>query len=965
MENNLENEIDITNFIQTNIQTGNIQTLEDEEEIIVGIDLGTTTSCVCYWKDGNCIVIPDEKGNKTIPSYVGYTNKSRYIGTDAKNQSLLNSNVYYEVKRLIGRKYLDQDVQREINLLSYEICENKETGNILLKSSLDNNKLFTPEEISASILSKLKLQASEYLKKKITKAVITIPARFTDAQRQATLDAAKIAGLNCVRTIHEPTAAAMSYGLTNRKLKPNENLNIIVYDLGGGTLDVSIVEISTNKNGDNIFTVIGSAGNTHLGGADFDTKLVSFSLRKFKIINKIEKLDDLPAISLQKLKQSCENAKKILSTKNKTYIVVKEFYNNIDLFFPITRNDFETICSDLILMCLKPVEDALNSCELCVDDINELILVGGMTRMPMIMSKLKLRFNLTPNNSLNPDEAIAAGAAIQGYMLSSKDNPFSESVTLLDIAPLSLGVETVGGVMDVLIPRNTVIPYSISKIYTTDSDYENSVLIKIFEGERLMTTDNIFIGEFELTNIPPEPRGIPEIEVIFNVDINGIITVTAEESETHEKSSIIVNTNKGGLTKEQIENLVIEAQELETRDEIERVLRLKFYQIDDICSNININIKNKNFKLSKLDQDIIEEDIKNTYKWLKEKKYFDRTMDELNETLNSLKKKYGILIVRGKLDEDDNSINAKTSKTNATNIYDDDDLEDGDKQRYIDMKELEDLGLTGLSDPEISELKDLKKSLNDLCYSIFDIIENPSFVIEKEHKKELRDFIDDALLWICSHDKPTKTDYKAKIDEINDACDKIIKVYEEKQDKIFIDEFSEIKTKLDELENLCLTVKVLLDSGTLPIKAQIISELDKKIIQNLDDIYNDLYVDVSDNIIQEKIDEINLLSNNLFNKLQGLNISINHVNRDVNGNVNGNVNGDINGDINGNVNGNVNGNINRDINGDVNVGTSIQDLLRQRQEIEINTILINDEVKENQETELPSIDDALKELETI
>jgi len=928
----------IINFIQTNIQTNNLQTLEDEEEIIVGIDLGTTTSCVCYWREGNCVVIPDEKGNKTIPSYVGYTNKSRYVGIDAKNQSLLNSNVYYEVKRLIGRKYSDQDVQREKELLSYEICENKESGNILLKSTLDNNRTFTPEEISSSILSKLKLQASDYFKRKITKAIITIPARFTDAQRQATLDAAKIAGLECVRTIHEPTAAAMAYGLTNRKLKPNEILNIIVYDLGGGTLDVSIVEISTNKDGDNIFTVIGSAGNTHLGGADFDAKLVSFSLRKFKTINKIDKLDDLPAVSLQKLKQSCENAKKILSTKNKTYIAVKEFYNDLDLFFPITRNDFETICSDLILLCLKPVEDALESCGMSVDDIHELILVGGMTRMPMIMSKLKLRFNLTPNNSLNPDEAIAAGAAIQGYILSAKDNPFSESVTLLDITPLSLGVETVGGVMDVLIPRNTVIPYSISKMYTTDSDYEKSVLIKIFEGERLMTSDNIFVGEFELSNIPPEPRGIPEIEVSFNVDINGIITVTAEESDTHEKSSIIVNTNKGGLTKEQIENLVIEAQELEARDEIERVLRLKFYQIDDICSNIKINIGNKNFKLSKTDQEIIETDIKNTDKWLKEKKYFDRTMDELNETLDSLKKKYGVLIVRGRLDDDDNTINANASKTEATNIYDDE-IED-DKEKYIEMKELEDLGLIGLTDPEISELKELKKSLNDLCYSIFDIIENPSFVIEKEHKKELRDFIDDALLWICSHDKPTKADYKVKIDEINEACDKILQVYEGKNSQIFVDEFSEIKTKLDELENLCLTVKVLIDSGTLPIKAQIISELENKINRYLDDIYNDIYADLSDNILQEKIDEINFISNNLFNKLQGLHIATSN---QINGETHKNENNGVNGEING--------------------GTSIQDLLRQRQEIEINTILVNNEVE--QDSELPTIDEALEELNKL
>ena len=923
MELTIENDCDITQFIQSSIQNNNTQILEDEEEIIVGIDLGTTTSCVCYWKNGNCVVIPDDKGNKTIPSYVGYTAKSRYVGADAKNQSQINSNVYYEVKRLLGRKFADPDVQREKQLLSYEIQEDKDTGNILLSSSLD--KVFTPEEISAAILSKLKLQATEYFKKKITKAVITIPARFNDAQRQATLDAARIAGLECVRTIHEPTAAAMAYGLTNRKLKPNESINIIVYDLGGGTLDVSIVEISTNKDGDNIFTVIGSAGNTHLGGADFDAKLVSFSLRKFKAVNKLETLNDLSALSLQRLKQSCENAKKILSTKNKTYIAVKDFYLGLDLFFPITRNDFETICADLVLLCLKPVEDALESCDMSVDDIDELILVGGMTRMPMIMSKLKLRFNLTPNNSLNPDEAIAAGASIQAFMLSTKDNPFADTVTLLDITPLSLGVETVGGVMDVLIPRNTVIPYSVSKTYTTDSDYEKSVLIKIYEGERLMTEDNIFVGEFELTNIPPEPRGIPEIEVSFNVDINGIITVTAEESETKERSSIIVNTNKGGLSREQIESKIIEAQELEARDEIERVLRLKFYQIDDICSNIKINIKNKNFRLSNTDKETIEVDINKTVEWLKEKKYYDRSMDELNEMLESLKKKYGVLIVRGRLDDDDNSINASTAKTDATNIYDDE--QDDDKEKVIEMKELEDLGLVGLTDPEIAELKELKKSLNDLCYSIFDIIENPSFVIQKDHKKELRDFIDDALLWICSHDKPTKADYRAKIDEINEACDSILKFYEDKNETIFEDEFSEIKTKKDELENLCLTIKVLIDSGTIPIKSHIINDLEKLIVSNLDLIYADESVDLGDDLLQEKINEINSLSNDLFNKMQGLNITktVDTTNNNV----------------------------------ESNGGTSIQELLRQRQEIEVNTILVNDDI----DNVNIGIDEALKDLD--
>jgi len=911
----------ITNFIQKSNDTQ----FFDQEEIIVGIDLGTTTSCVCYWKDGNVIVIPDEKGNKTIPSYVGYTNINRYVGAEAKNQSLINSNVYYEVKRLIGRKYNDPDVQKEKQLLSYEIEADENTNNIRLKSTLDNEKTFTPEEISASILTKLKLQASEFLKKKITKAVITIPARFNDAQRQATMDAAKIAGLECVRTIHEPTAAAMAYGLANRKLKNNETINIIVYDLGGGTLDVSIVEISVNERGDNIFTVLGSAGNTHLGGSDFDAKLLSFSLRKFKKINGIEELNDIEAVSLQKLKQACENAKKILSTKNKTYIAIKEFYLGIDLFFPITRAELETICADLVLMCLKPVEDALESCDLAVDDIDELILVGGMTRMPMLMDKLKLRFRLTPNNSLNPDEAIATGAAIQGYMLSSKDNVFSESVTLLDITPLSLGVETVGGVMDILIPRNTVIPYSITKTYTTDSDYEKSVLIKIYEGERMMTEDNIFVGEFELNNIPEAPRGIPEIEVSFNVDINGIVTVTAEEAETHEKSSIIVNTNKGGLTKEQVETLISESIELEARDEIERVLKLKLYQIDDICSNIKINIKNKNFKLSDHDISIIQNDIKKIEDDMKNKKLNNISLDEITDILDSLKKKYGVLIVRGTLDDETNSVTASKSEANATNIYGDDD-DNIDKEKVIEIKELEDLGLKGLTDPEIAELKELKKLLNDLCYSIFDIIENPTFSIEKEHKKELRDFIDDTLLWICSHDKPTKVDYKLKIDEINDACDKILNFYNESSKTIFKDETNEIETKIDELENLCLTLRVLIDSGTIPIKTNILSELDKKINLILNDIYTDKFTEKSDDEINEIIHNLNVMSNELFNKMQGININKeNSTNENSNSNEYG--------------------------------GTSIQDLLKQRQEVEINSLLVDNDIP----TDI-NIDEAINEI---
>jgi molecular chaperone DnaK (HSP70) len=556
-------------------------------------------------------MIPDEKGNKTIPSYVGFTNVSRYVGTNAKNQSVLNTNnVYYETKRLIGRKFTDEEVQREKNLLAYKIIGD-ENDNIKLLSTLHSNdtmsdyKTFTQEEIASNILIKLKHMAQDYLKTKITKAVITIPARFNDKQRQATIDAAKIAGLECLRIIHEPTAAAMAYGLGSRKLKPDEYINIIVYDFGGGTLDVSLVEISANDKNENIFSVLGSAGNTNLGGADFDKRLCKYSMDLFKRRNNLKTLEDLPALSLQRLKQSCENAKKILSTKNKTYIAVKEFYNSIDLLIPITRQDFETICSDLFILSLKPIEDVLDLCDMTTNDIDEIIMVGGMTRTPGIMSRLEQKFKIKPNNSLNPDEAIAAGAAIQAYILNNNSNPFSDTMRLLDICPLSMGVETIGGIMDILIPHGTIIPITIEKMYTTYEDYTESVLIKIYEGERQITRDNFFVGEFELKNIPKEPRGIPEIKVNFNLDENGILTVTAEELSTHEMSSIIVNANKSGLSHEEIANLIEEAIELEVRDEIERIRKQKHYQIDDFCGNISINIKNKQFKLSIHDKEII------------------------------------------------------------------------------------------------------------------------------------------------------------------------------------------------------------------------------------------------------------------------------------------------------------------------------------------------------------------------
>jgi molecular chaperone DnaK (HSP70) len=887
---------DLINFISSSEQSTLI-----EEDIIIGIDLGTTNSCVCYWKDNNVIIIPDEKGNKTIPSYVSYTNVSRYVGVEAKNQSLINSNnVYYEVKRLMGKTYSDPEISKEKNLLSYSINADQ-YDQIILESDLDNQKTFTPEEISAVILSKLKLMASTYLNKKISQAVITIPARFTDAQRLATANAAKIAGLECLRMIHEPTAAAMAYGLINRKIKSDELLNVLVYDFGGGTLDVSIVEISSDENNSNIFTVIGSAGNTHLGGADFDQRLISYSIARFKKTFNIAKLINLSALSMQKLKQSCENVKKILSSKTKAYIAVKEFYEGKDLFFALTRSDFETITADLFISALKPVEDILECCELAITDIDEIILVGGMTRIPLLIDRLEMKFKKKPNISLNPDEAIATGAAIQGYILSNTiNNPFADSVCLLDITPLSLGVETYGGIMNTIIPRNTIIPYSTKKIYSTDTDYATSVLIKAYEGERQMTIDNIFIGEFILNNIPSHPRGISQIEVEFLIDINGVITINACELESKESSSIIVTSNKSGLSKDQIQKLILEASELEIRDEILRIKKLYAYEIDDLCSNIMDNIKNANFKLSQSDTDIIISNINDIYKWSRELKYSERTNEEFETILEQLKKKYGVLIIKGNLDG--NSKIEDIGSNLGTNIY----LDDNDEKTYQNILNIDET-LVGMSDIEQDEIKILRTTLNDLCYSIFDLIDNPSFAIEQIHKKELRDFIDDTLLWICSHEKPSKNDYMQKIDEINLACDDIMSSYEKTNKEIFSNT-SEIVSNVSSkaLENTCLALKVLINEKSIQLKTTQNEELLKLINSYLEFIETSVDEEMFENNCEEKLTKLNNLCTEYHMKMQGINIIPSSK-----------------------------------INSDNTGGTSIEDLLRQRQTEEIEQILID------------------------